>query len=88
MAVTKTAKRAIRQAKNRKIINDKRKKLMKEEVKNTRSLISKKDKVGAEKNLSNTFAALDKAAKGGIIKKGTADRKKSRLTKAISKLEK
>lgn len=88
MAVTKTAKRAIRQAANRKLVNDKRKKIMKEEVKSTRSMIAKKDQKAAEKNISSTFAALDKAAKGGIIKKGTASRKKSRLSKAISKLGK
>lgn len=88
MAVTKTAKRALRQATNRKVVNDKRKKTMKEEVKSTRSLIVNKNKKEAEKNLAKTFAALDKAAKGGVIKKGTANRKKSRLAKAVAKLEK
>jgi ribosomal protein S20 len=61
---------------------------MKEEVKLTKSLILGKNKKEAEKNLPKTFAALDKAAKRGVIKKGTADRKKSRLVKAIAKLEK
>ncbi len=88
MAVTKTAKRALRSAEKRKVVNDKRKKTMKEEVKATRSLIVTKNKKEAEKNLPKTFAALDKAAKRGVIKKGTADRKKSRLVKAIAKLEK
>lgn len=88
MAVTKTAKRAIRSAANRKVVNDKKKKTMKESVKLTRSLILQKDKKGSEKNLPATFAALDKAAKRGIIKKGTADRKKSRLAKAVAKIEK
>lgn len=88
MAVTKTAKRAIRQAANRKLVNDKRKKMMKESIKTTRTMIIKKDQKGAEKNIASTFAALDKAAKRGIIKKGTADRKKSRLSKAVSKLGK
>ncbi|MEA4910813.1 30S ribosomal protein S20 [bioreactor metagenome] len=88
MAVTKTAKRAIRSATNRKVVNDKRKKTMKETVKSTRALISQKDKKGSEKNLPTTFSALDKAAKRGIIKKGTADRKKSRLAKAVAKIEK
>ena len=88
MAVTKTAKRALRSAEKRKVVNDKRKKVMKEEVKMTKSLIVGKNKKEAEKNLPKTFAALDKAAKRGIIKKGTADRKKSRLVKAIAKLEK
>jgi type I restriction enzyme M protein len=44
MAVTKTAKRALRQSANRKVVNDKRKKIMKEEVKATRSLIVNKNK--------------------------------------------
>lgn len=88
MAVTKTAKRALRQSANRKVVNDKRKKIMKEEVKATRSLIVNKKKKEVEKKLPATFAALDKAAKGGVIKKGTADRKKSRLAKAAAKLEK
>jgi small subunit ribosomal protein S20 len=88
MAVTKTAKRALRQSANRKVVNDKRKKIMKEEVKATRSLIVNKNKKEAEKKLPATFAALDKAAKGGVIKKGTASRKKSRLAKAAAKLEK
>lgn len=87
MAVTKTAKRALRQAANRKVVNDKRKKIMKEAVKSTRALITSKSKE-VKKDLSKTFAALDKAAKGGIIKKGTADRKKSRLAKAVAKIEK
>ncbi|HPX52363.1 MAG TPA: 30S ribosomal protein S20 [Candidatus Paceibacterota bacterium] len=86
MAVTKTAKRAIRSATNRRVVNDQRKKIMKESVKTTRSLISKNDKKEAEKNLPSTFAALDKAAKRGIIKKGAASRKKSRLAKAVAKI--
>lgn len=88
MAVTKTAKRAFRAAEKRKVVNDKRKKIMKEEVKTTKALIVNKNKKEAEKNLSKAFAALDKAAKRGVIKKGTADRKKSRLAKAVSKIEK
>ncbi len=86
MAITKTAKRAIRSAANRKVVNDSRKKEMKATVKSTKALISQKDAKGAEKNLPATFAALDKAAKRGIIKKGTADRKKSRLAKAVAKI--
>lgn len=88
MAVTKTAKRAIRQAQGRKVLNDARKKNMKVAVKETRALITKKDEKSAVKNLPATFKALDKAVKRGVIKKGNADRKKSRLAKAISKIEK
>jgi len=88
MAVTKTAKRAFRSSNRKKPINDQRTIVMKKEVKKTRDLINKKDSKGANKNLSTTFKALDKAAKRGVIKKGTANRKKSRLAKAVAKLEK
>jgi small subunit ribosomal protein S20 len=58
---------------------------MKEAVKTVRSAtLAKKTKETVEE-LSLAFKALDKAAKGGVIKKGTANRKKSRLAKAIAK---
>jgi len=88
MAVTKTAKRALRQAENRKAGNNLVNKAMKLQVKEIRNLIIKKDIKAATINLSKTFQALDKAAKRGVLKKGNANRKKSRLTKAIAKLEK
>jgi len=39
----------------------------------------------ATKALSNLTSALDKAAKSGVIHKGTADRKKSRLSIRLAK---
>ncbi len=36
-----------------------------------------------QKNLSSAFSALDRAAKTGLIPKGRADRKKSRLNKKL-----
>ena len=88
MAVTKTAKRAFKNAQNKKVINDRRKNIMKSEVKSLKTIILSKDKKEAEKNLSKAFQALDKAAQKGVIKKGQADRKKSRLSKAIAKISK
>lgn len=88
MAVTKTAKRAIRQAEGRKVLNDARKKKMKEAVKTTKAHLTKKDSKASRESLKNTFQALDKAVKRGVIKKGNANRKKSRLAKAINKIEK
>jgi len=88
MAVTKTAKRAQRSAEKRKSINQQRRILMKKEIKKIRSLINQKEIKEAQKNLPLAFQALDKAAKRGVIKKGTANRKKSRLAKALAKLEK
>jgi small subunit ribosomal protein S20 len=63
-------------------------KVMKSTVKDVRKLIVGGKKGEAEKLLSSAFKALDKAAKRGVIKKNTASRKKSRLAKALSKLNK
>lgn len=56
---------------------------MKELVKQFRALISGNKKEEAKSLLSQVYKAIDKAAKRGVIKKNTADRKKSRLTKAL-----
>ena len=85
MAVSKTAKQNIRKSAINKVINDRRKRTMKETVKTVRTDLIKKDAVSAEKNLSAAYKALDKAAKRGVIKKNQASRKKSRLAQAIAK---
>ena len=55
-------------------------------VKDARATIGGKNASEAQKNLPAIYKALDKAAKTGIIKKNTAARKKSRITKLIKKL--
>ncbi len=45
--------------------------------------VSKTDKKEAEKMLASAFAAIDKAAKKGVIKKNNAARKKSRLSRLV-----
>lgn len=86
MAITKSAKRAIRGSEKKKVYNDRRKKTMKEVVKEVRTLVGAKDKTTAQATLSKAYKALDKAAKTNLIKKNTASRKKSRLAKMIKKM--
>lgn len=85
MAITTSAKKAIRQAKRRKaqnlIYKDKIKTLLKE----VKKLILAKKTEEAKKILPQVFKILDKSAKVGVIKKNTADRKKSRIAKALAK---
>ena len=45
--------------------------------------LTKTDKAAAAKMLSGAYAAIDKAAKKGVIKKNNAARKKSRLVKLV-----
>lgn len=86
MPIIKSAKRNIRASARKAVYNTRRSKAMKEVVKEVRTLVASKDKKAAEAALSKAFKAIDKAAKGNTIKKNTADRKKSRLAKAIKKL--
>ena len=87
MAITKSAKKALRVSDRKRVVNDRIKKTMKEEVKSVRTKVLKKDNVTV-KDLASAFKALDKAAKRGTIKKGQANRKKSRLAKAVAKVSK
>ncbi|MGD0576807.1 MAG: 30S ribosomal protein S20 [Candidatus Staskawiczbacteria bacterium] len=85
MAITKSAKKAIRQSASRKKHNVVYKNKIKILVKEARSLVLAKKTKEAKKLLPGIYAALDKAAKVGIIKKNNASRHKSRLTKLIDK---
>lgn len=86
MAITKSAKRAIGVSERKRVFNDRIRKTLKEQVKTVRAkAVSKTLEI---KDLSQAFKALDKAAKRGTIKKGTADRKKSRLAKVAAKASK
>jgi len=85
MPITKSAKEYLRQSKRKGERNLKQRKELKGLLKEVRSLIEKKDKKGAEKMLPQVYKMLDKAAKVNLIKKNTASRKKSRITKALMK---
>lgn len=82
MPITQSAKKAVRGSLRKKAFNDQRKKAMKEVIKKIEKT-SKTDKKAAEKMMSQAFAAIDKAAKRGVIKKNNAARKKSRLSKLV-----
>ncbi len=86
MAITKSGKKAHRQSLKKRVINIRRANKMKDTIKEVRDSIAKNAKAGAVESLKFAYQALDKAAKRGVIKKGQADRKKSRLAKAIAKL--
>ncbi len=88
MAITKSAKKALRQNLKRREQNTVYKNKMKKLIKEMRSLVSAKKIDEAKKILPGVYEILDKTAKKGIIKKNTASRKKSRLTKLLQKNQK
>ena len=54
-------------------------------IKEVKFFISQKKLKEAKEFLPKVYQALDKAAKVGVIKKNTASRKKSRITKLLDK---
>lgn len=85
MAITKSAKKAIRQNKRRKVRNISYTTKLRSLLKETRSFVSQKKMTEAKAMLPKVYQALDKAAKVGVLKKNTASRKKSRITKLVDK---
>ena len=74
MPITKQAKKAVRKSERRKVKNLRQRRILKKTLKTSTEL-------------PVLYKTLDKAAKAGLIKKGTADRKKSRLARKIAKKE-
>lgn len=85
MANLKAAKKSIRADVRKRASNDKKRRAMKEAVKEVKDLVSEEKMQEAKDALPKAYQAIDKAAKKGIIKKNTASRKKSRLTKLVNK---
>ena len=85
MAITKSAKKALRQNVRRKQRNIERKTKLKNIAKEVRGLIAEKKFEEAKKLLPQLYKTLDKTAKVGTIKKNTASRKKSRIAKSLNK---
>lgn len=85
MAILKSAKKALRQSIRRRVKNLVYINKIKSLVKKVKLLASQKKIDELKSILPQVYKALDKAAKVGVIKKNTADRKKSRITKLIFK---
>jgi small subunit ribosomal protein S20 len=85
MPIIKSAKKALRQNIKHRAVNKICKQKFKLILKETRTLAGTKKIEEAKKNLPAIYKALDKAAKTGAIKPNTAARKKSRITKLLSK---
>jgi small subunit ribosomal protein S20 len=79
--ITKSAQKAYRQNLKRKAHNAKQKMAYKKLIKEYKKLVAAKELKKAEEKLPFVYKALDKAAKTNLIKKNTASRLKSRLTK-------
>ncbi len=81
MPITKSAKKAHAVSLTKKAANDRTKKTLKEGTKTIEKLVIAKNWKDAKSSLAKAYSAIDKAAKKGVIKKNTASRKKSRLSR-------
>ena len=81
MPITKSAQKALKGSLQKKVFNDRRNRAMKQSIKKIEKLVKENKNPEAKKLLRVAYQAIDKAVKRGIIKKNTASRKKSRLSR-------
>ncbi len=84
MPITKSAKKALRQSSRRREMNLGRKRKMRSEINAFKKLIDAGKFDEAKKALPTVYKALDKMSKVKFIKKGRANRLKSRLSKKLN----
>ncbi len=85
MPITKSAQKALRQSKKRRIANLQRANTYKAEFKKLKKMSSEGQLKDAQKQLAEVYKSIDKAAKTGVIKKNKASRLKSAASKLLAK---
>ncbi len=85
MPTSKSSKKSLRQSKVRTIRNIKRKRTIKDLMKKIEKALNKGEMEKVKELLPKVQKAVDKAVKVGVLKKNTANRKKSRLAARIRK---
>ena len=87
MANIKSAKKRVLIAERNRLRNVAMKSSIKTAVKKVLELSTSDDKEALQAALSNAYKLCDKAVSKGVLHKNTAARKKSRLTKALNKIQ-
>ncbi len=88
MPITKSARKALRQSERKRVRNLQKRRKLKNLLKEVGDLVLEKKIDEAKKILPQVYKILDKSAKVGLIKKNTASRKKSRITRLLTKYSK
>jgi small subunit ribosomal protein S20 len=86
MANHPSALKRYRQSQKRRLINQINRHKLKTQMKRLRAAIATGKPDNAKSLLPETFSLIDKSVQKGVIKKNTARRYKSRLTKSVSSL--
>lgn len=87
MPIIKSAKKALRQSRRRQYRNQIVKKDLKKTIKILKKTVGDKETIKAKELMPMVYKKLDKAAKRGLIKKNTASRYKSRLSRLVNKID-
>ena len=85
MPLTKSAHKALRQSKKRRVANKTKMTELKSVIKDFKKMVAAGKVKEAKKQLDIAFKKLDKAAKINIIKKNKSSRLKSRLSLSLNK---
>ena len=86
MPIIQAQKKSVRQSARRKVFNDRRRRTMREAIKDIKTFVAGKDAKSANEALPAAYKAIDKATKRGVIKSNTASRKKSQLSRIIKEI--
>lgn len=84
MANHPSALKRYRQSQKRRLINSQNGSKLKTQLKRLKTAIAAKKTADARGLLPSTFSLIDKSVQKGIIKKNTAARYKSRLTRSVN----
>ncbi len=87
MAHHKDALKRIKQTEKRRLRNKAVRTAFRGKVKDVRDAVQAGDAAAAEKALREAVVSLDKAVSKNVLHKNTADRQKSRLTRAVNSLK-
>ena len=86
MANHASALKRHRQSQRRRLINQMKRHRLKTQLKKLRAAITGGKPGDAKALLPETFGVIDRSVRNGVIKKNTAGRYKSRLTKRVNAL--
>lgn len=86
MANHPSALKRYRQSQHRRLINQMNRHKLKTQMKRLRAAIATGKAADAKTLLPETFSVIDRSVQKGVIKKNTAARYKSRLTKTVNGL--
>jgi len=85
MPIIKSAKKALRGSKRKRVFNLRKKEAVSKTIKQVKKLLSEKKVNEAEALMPKVQKILDKSAKTGLLKRNTVARKKSRISAMIKR---